>query len=280
MRPTGPSVSPDRKKTMTAIIDFHTHAFPDQVARSAIPFLEAEADVRAKSDGTVSALLASMDRDGVEKSVICSIATRPAQFTAILAWSKEIASDRLIPFPSVHPADPQLLARVVEIKAAGFKGIKMHPYYQDFFLDDERLWPFYEKVCEAGLVLVMHTGFDIAFPRLRKAAPSQIARVLDRLPGLKLVATHLGAWEQWHEVEKFLVGRPLYMDISYSLPFMTREQARRIIKGHPADYLLFGTDSPWSSPAETRGQLRELGLGDGLEEKILRENGLRLLATT
>ncbi len=162
---------------MPGIIDFHAHAFPDQVAASAIPYLEEEGDVKANHDGRISSLLAIMDREGVDKSVICCIATRPSQFEAIVSWSKQISSDRIIPFPSFHPDDPQAVEHISQIKEEGFKGIKMHPYYQQFFLDDEKLYPAYEKIRELGLILVMHTGFDIAFPRIRRCDPRQILNV-------------------------------------------------------------------------------------------------------
>jgi predicted TIM-barrel fold metal-dependent hydrolase len=78
----------------------------------------------------VAGLLASMDRSGIEQSVVCSIATRQEQFTPILEWSKAIRSERIIPFPSLHPDDPELLEHLQLIRDEGFKGVKMHPYYQ------------------------------------------------------------------------------------------------------------------------------------------------------
>ena len=56
------------------IIDFHTHAFPENVAARAIPALEKAGHVQAYTDGTSAGLLASMSRAGIDKSVICSIA--------------------------------------------------------------------------------------------------------------------------------------------------------------------------------------------------------------
>ena len=262
---------------MPGIIDFHAHAFPDQVAASAIPYLEEEGDVKANHDGRISSLLAIMDREGVDKSVICCIATRPSQFEAIVSWSKQISSDRIIPFPSFHPDDPQAVEHISQIKEQGFKGVKMHPYYQQFFLDDEKLYPAYEKISELGLILVMHTGFDIAFPRIRRCDPRQILNVMTRFPELKMVTTHLGAWQQWAEVEDLLAGRKIYMDISYTLGQIDTQTARRIILKHPREYLLFGTDSPWSGPQKTYKQLQALELGDEREELILRKNGLALL---
>jgi predicted TIM-barrel fold metal-dependent hydrolase len=264
---------------MQGIIDFHAHAFPDQVAASAIPFLEEEGDVKARHDGRIASLLNLMDRDGVEQSVICSIATRPSQFEAIMSWSMQIRSERVIPFPSIHPNDPDILEHICKIRAAGFKGIKMHPYYQQFFLDDEKLFPAYEKISELGLILVMHTGFDIAFPRIRRCDPKQILNVLARFPDLKMVTTHLGAWEQWDEVEELLAGRNIYMDISYTLDQIDPQKARRIILKHPKEYILFGTDSPWSSARNTYEHLLKLDLGSEREELILRKNGLALLSS-
>ena len=262
---------------MPGIIDFHAHAFPDEVASSAIPYLEEEGGVKAKHDGRIASLLNLMDRQGVEQSVICCIATRPSQFEAIVSWSKHIRSERIIPFPSFHPDDPEMLLHIEEIKAAGFKGIKMHPYYQNFFLDDKRMFPAYEKIAEQNLILVMHTGFDIAFPRIRRCDPKQILNVLTRFPDLKMVTTHLGAWEQWAEVEEILAGKKIYMDISYTLDQIDPETARRIILKHPKEYILFGTDSPWSGAQDTYKNLQALQLGDEREELILRKNGLTLL---
>ncbi|MGW8161781.1 MAG: amidohydrolase family protein [Desulfobulbales bacterium] len=262
---------------MPGIIDFHAHAFPDQVAASAIPYLEEEGNVKALHDGRVASLLRLMDRDNVEKSVICSIATKPSQFAAIMSWSRQIRTERIIPFPSFHPQDLQAVEHISRIKEEGFKGIKMHPYYQQFFLDDEKLFPAYEQINALGLILVMHTGFDIAFPRIRRCDPRQILNVMTRFPELKMVTTHLGAWQQWDEVEELLAGRKIYMDISYTLDQIDSERARRIILMHPQEYILFGTDSPWSGARDTYNSLLRLELGAELEQRILRENGLALL---
>jgi predicted TIM-barrel fold metal-dependent hydrolase len=262
---------------LEGIIDFHAHAFPDQVAASAIPYLEEEGDVKAIHDGRIASLLKHMDSAGVGKSVICSIATRPSQFEAILSWSKQICSDRLIPFPSFHPGDPQALENIARIRSEGFKGIKLHPYYQQFFLDDEQMYPAYEEISRQGLILVMHTGFDIAYPRIRRCDPLQILNVVSRFPELKMVTTHLGAWQQWHEVEDLLAGRNIYMDISYTLDQLDAASARRIILKHPKEYVLFGTDSPWAGTQETYKHLQALQLGSEREELILIKNGLALL---
>ena len=269
--------------TLQGTIDFHAHVFPDEIAEKAMRALLEEGkkkhDVNAYLDGRLSSLLASMDINGIEKSVICSIATKPSQFGPILAWSAKIMSDRVLPFPSLHPDDRDFSDHISRIKDGGFRGIKFHPYYQDFRLDDERLFPIYEKISEKNLIVVMHTGFDLAFERRRLCDPEKIVRVLDKFPDLKMVTTHLGAWQDWDEVEKHMVGKNIYMEISYALDLLDREKARRIILNHPKEYVLFGSDSPWTDQAGTLALLKGLDLGQERENLILRENALRLLAS-
>lgn len=264
---------------MKKIIDFHTHAFPDYLARQAIDILEKEGGIDARIDGTISSLLASMDRYGIEKSVVCSIATKPSQFNPILKWSKEIRSERIVPLPSIHPDDPEAVNEIGIVKKEGFAGIKMHPYYQDFTLNDPCMFSIYEKVLSENLLLVMHTGFDFAFERIRKADPEKILQVIKMFPGLRLVLTHLGAWENWDEVAGLIAGKKIYMEISFSLDFMEKEKAKDIILKHPEGYVLFGTDSPWTDQGETLKLFKGLALGEHLENLILRENALSLLGS-
>ena len=157
------------------IIDFHTHAFPDTLADRAISHLEEMSDCKACLDGRVSSLIESMDQAGISASVVASIATKPKQFTPIMEFCKNIASDRIIPFTSLHPEDPDLDDRIGQTVDAGIVGVKLHPYYQQFRLDDEKLlFPVYEKLTDAGLIVLMHTGFDFAFPQDRICDPIRI----------------------------------------------------------------------------------------------------------
>jgi len=260
------------------ITDFHTHAFPDAIAERAMAALLAETeDVVAYLDGRLSSLLRSMDRAGIERAVLCSIATKPAQFEKILAWSESIRCERVIPFPSVHPHDPEVRGQIARIAAAGFRGIKLHPYYQDFDIDDPRVFPIYEELSAHGLVLLCHTGFDVAFPRVPRADPRRIAAVMGRFPDLTFVAPHLGSWEDWEAVEAHLLGTPVYLDTSYSLHMMTPERARALLRRHPAERVLFGTDSPWRDQTEALAEIRRLEMGPDWERAVLEQNADRLL---
>jgi hypothetical protein len=267
---------------MQRIIDFHTHVFPEEIAERAIKHLMEEgkkknSDVNAYLDGRLSSLLSSMDRNNIEKSIICSIATKPSQVKSIIAWSAEIKTERIVPFPSLHPDDRNFADHISRIKDEGFRGIKLHPYYQDFSIDEERLFPIYEKISEKKLIIVMHTGFDLAFERKRICDPVKIISVLEKFPDLKMVTTHLGAWQDWDEVERHIVGKKIYMEISYALDLLERKKARRIILNHPKEYVLFGTDSPWRDQSATLALLKGLELGSERENLIFGENAAALL---
>jgi uncharacterized protein len=259
------------------IVDFHAHAFPDSLAARAVGQLQHEGNVKAVLDGRIASLLVSMDASGIETSVICSIATKPEQFDPILKWSLKIASPRIIPFASIHPKGPDPIGKAHQVAEAGLVGVKLHPYYQDFVLDDDALHPFYRTLEELGLLVVCHTGFDFAFPRDRKGDPMRIVRVLDHFPNLRFVATHVGAWDDWDEVERHFIGKPIATDLSLSLEFLGPARGREMLLAHPADYILFGTDSPWGGQAETLRMVRDLQLGDEREQRLLWQNARRLL---
>jgi uncharacterized protein len=97
------------------------------------------------------------------------------------------------------------------------------------------------------------------------------------MPSLKHVTTHMGAWDDWDEVEKHIIGKPINMDLSLSLELLGRERARAMLLAHPMDRVLFGTDSPWASQAETLKALRGLALGEEREQAILWKNAKALL---
>ncbi len=263
---------------MSGFIDFHTHAFPANIADKAISKISAMSNTAAYLDGTISSLLASMDKCGIEKSVLSSIATRPEQFNNILQWSRSIASERIIPFLSVHPDDEKALEQIEKIADAGFKGIKLHPYFQRFLVNDEKLLPLYQKIADCGLILLLHAGYDFAYPdRKQIANPKRIADIADKIPGLKMVAAHFGGWEAWDEVEEYIIGRKIYIDTSFAVSGCGKARVVKMIEKNPPRYVLFGTDSPWASQQQGVDDIYSLQLPEDEKADILWRNAAKLL---
>jgi uncharacterized protein len=259
------------------IIDFHAHAFPDNLADKAMNALQQGCDIKPFHDGKIISLLKSMDSAGIDKAVICSIATKPDQFQPILEWSKTIKSDRIIPFLSIHPNDEKIKEKVKIIFNEGFKGIKLHPYYQGFSLDDEKIFPLYEESLKHNLIIISHCGFDIAFPKDRLCDPDKIINIKNKFPDLKFVASHFGSWQDWYEVEKKIIGKDIYLESSFSIELIGGKKSKELILKHPSDYILFGTDSPWTNQQQSVKVIRSLKLPVELQEKIFCANAKKLL---
>ena len=72
------------------IIDFHTHIFPDKIAARSIEALSKVSGVKAATDGTLNGLLVSMERSGVDLSVILPVVTKPSQFESINTFAAKV----------------------------------------------------------------------------------------------------------------------------------------------------------------------------------------------
>jgi len=259
------------------IIDFHTHAFPDALAPRVIPLLAQEAGIPARLDGTIAGLLASMRAAGVDHSVMLQIATKPSQNHTVNTWAIARNEPGIIPFGSVHPHGEDWRSELNRLAAAGIKGVKFHPEYQQFYVDDDALLPVYEHLDALGLIVVFHAGVDVGIAPPVHGTPDHFARVLDRLPRGRTVLAHLGGWKCWEDVERRLVGSHLIFDTSYCNGFIDPEHMRRMIDGHGTDRFVMGSDSPWDDPSAAISAIRRLGLDEHDEQAILGGNAARLL---
>lgn len=261
------------------IIDIHTHIFPDELAERAVKTLSDRCNVLPKTDGTYKGLLDSMAKSGVDRSAIMHIATKPSQARTINKWALSLSEENegLICFGTVHPKQKNWLEEIDWLVKNGFPGIKFHPDYQDFFVDDKEVFPLYKALADSGLIVLFHAGVDIGLPPPVHCTPDRLARVLDAFPDLKVIAAHMGGYALWDDVEKYLVGRNLYLDTSYSLNDLGKDRVTAIIKKHGPDRILFGTDSPWTGQMEEIAQLRSLDLTSAEIDGILGANAQQLL---
>jgi len=107
----------------------------------------------------------------------------------------------------------------------------------------------------------------------------KLLRIKEAFPTLKFITTHLGAWRLWDEAREYLIGREIYMEISFGLDELPPGQAREMIMAHPDGYILFGTDSPWTDQAKTLSLLKNLSLPEGKLKQVLAGNAASLLGT-
>jgi predicted TIM-barrel fold metal-dependent hydrolase len=278
------------------VIDFHTHTFPDKIARKAIASLSGKSHSKPFTDGTVKGLKASMQRSGIDRSVILPVATSPDQVEKIntsAALLNQKHKGTLFSLGCIHPDYEKVEQEMVRIKELGLRGIKIHPVYQNTDLDDPRFLRIFRQAKKLDLVVVTHTGLDIGYPGQVKCSPQMARHVVEKVGIFRFVLAHMGGWRNWNIVPEILAGTGVYLDTAFStgeivplndgywneeqLPMMGEEEMMNLIRIFGSDHILFGTDSPWSSQSESLHFIQDLPLTKVEKEQILCQNARKLL---
>jgi predicted TIM-barrel fold metal-dependent hydrolase len=110
-------------------------------------------------------------------------------------------------------------------------------------LDDRRMWPFYEKACELGITLTMHTGMSYVVPQPSSHThPDTLDRVLLDFPELKVIAYHMG----WPHTEELIGLAGKHINLHLSLSGIVGWYERSPYRGYHA----IGTALQWIDPGK------------------------------
>ena len=259
------------------IIDFHTHMFPDKLAEKTISHLSELSGYKPYSNATESGNVAVMDKHGIDISVVCNIATNAKQTENVNKFAVHVnQNDRLISFGSVHP-DCDYIYFLDMLKENGIKGIKLHPDYQGFFIDDAKMSKIYEEILKRDFVLIFHTGYDDGIGEPIHAAPERIKNIMSMFRGEKVVLAHMGSFKMYERVCENLLGEDVFFDTSCSEAYIPQEKFEEMIKEHSPEKILFGTDLPWTNPEWGLECVNKLNISNEDKSKILGENAVKLL---
>mgnify|MGYP001308319645 CR=1 FL=1 len=261
------------------IIDFHTHCFPEKIAAKALAGLAScSGSIIPYHEGSEQSLLKTIKTMGADMAVVLNIATNPRQQKSVNDYAIRLNSlEGLTAFGSVHPDSPDALEELERIKQAGIKGIKFHPDYQNFFVEDKRLFPLYKKAAELGLITVFHAGVDIGLPNPVHCTPIGLSEILPLFVGTPVVAAHFGGYMMRNETLRYLTGKDIYLDTSYSHSRFPAPWAKEIIEKHGAKKILLGSDMPWSRTDYEINFIKGLHLPDEDTNLILGGNAQRIL---
>ena len=261
------------------VIDFHAHVFDEHQAKRVLADVGARARIPSYADGTLAGLLRSMAHAGIAISVLSRITTRPEQVDPVNTWLRNLTGPQTPALCTIHPELPGLGDRVSQLRAQGFRGFKVHPDYQGFFVDEPRMFPFYEAVAAADMFILFHAGLDRGLPGYPvHATPERLLRVHRSFPALRIVAAHMGGEDAYEETEIHLLGRDIYLDTSFVLRKMEARTLERFFRKHPTERILFGTDSPWTDQGEDLRFLQDLPfLSEAALERITWRNAAGLL---
>jgi len=258
------------------IIDIHTHAYPEKISEKAKENLESSFRVRLIGDPTIGTLLKFMDKNKIDISVVCAVATRADQVPSINGWLFSVRSDRIRAFCAIHPQYPLWKEELSRIKENG-DGIKLQPEFQDFYIDDKEMFPVYETVQQLELPILFHCGKELSGTKLIRSSPKRMSKIREIFPQLKIIAAHFGGFELWDEVKSYLLGRDIYFDTSFFFDYLPREEIKKMLLSHPQDRLLFGTDFPLVDQKKDLDFIEGLEVSAELKKRILSVNARNLL---
>ncbi len=266
------------------IIDFHTHAFPDKIAKPTIEALAKRSNGTPYTDGTVLGLKDNIKKNSVDMAVVLPVMTNPKQFDSILRFAETINNDyakednKLISFAGIHPFCEDIKGKIKLIKDKGFKGIKIHPDYQETYIDDNSYLEILKCAKDNDLIVVTHAGVDDGYKGCPvRCTPDRVKRVINKIGHEKFVLAHYGGNRLHDEVYNTLAGLNVYFDTAYILPIIDSDIFKKILFKHGEDKVLFATDCPWSDNKRDVEILKSFNLGKEIEDLIFYKNALKLI---
>ena len=278
------------------IIDFHVHTFPEKIAERALKQLSEDSGSRPFTGGTVRELRASMQEAGVDLSIALPVVTNPGKVAHINLTAAEqnehVDETGIMSFAGIHPAAENYRVLLRQAKELGFKGIKLHPDYYGIAFDDPRTMKLIDYASELDLIIITHAGTDIGLYPPVCCTVDSIVHVMDTVAPPKLVAAHMGGWNNWDEVLTKLAGRPLWVDTAFSLgeiEWLTPDSAKygfhqlpdkeflELVHALGTDRVLFATDSPWAEQKDYVNRISAMPFTEEDKQKIFAGNAKKLL---
>ncbi len=277
------------------IVDFHTHIYPPELREQRETYLSRDrtfgelfADPRAKMS-TAEDLIAAMDMDGVDRSVVMGIGWTDQgvarDVNDYLIDTTNRYPDRLTGFAGVSPAwGGDVAAHEADRCArAGLRGIgELHPSSQGYDLGDESIiTPLMDVVREHGLIVTTHSSEPVGHTYQGKGdtRPDMLWRYIQKYPDVTLVCAHWGGGLPFYalmpEVAEALSN--VYFDTAAS-PFLYDAGIFEAVVGLAGpEKILLGSDYPLLRTSRVTRQVQESGLSDADRNAILGGNAARLL---
>lgn len=260
------------------IIDVHAHIYPEKIAEKATVAIGSFYGIKmSMKTGTAEQLLEIGKRANVDKYIVHSVATKKEQVSSINNFIIDECDKHkeFIGFMTLHQ-DLDFLeieSQVKYCKEKGIKGIKLHPDFQKFNIDDKNVYKIYEVASHFDMPILFHTGDD----RFNFSKPFRLVNVAKDFKNLRLIGAHFGAYRCWESFDDYVGFDNIYFDTSSSLSFINKNMAKSMIDKAGVDRFFFGSDFPmWNAKDEIK-KVRELGLNDSDLDKIFYKNILSFL---
>ena len=259
------------------IKDAHAHIYPAKIAQKATDTIGVFYDIKMEMpEGTADKLIEDGSRVGISRYVVHSVATTAHQVRSINEFIKQEKETHpeFIGFITLHQdlTEEEVKTEIDWAKENGFKGIKLHPDFQKFNIDDENAEKFY-KLASNRLPILLHMGDD----RYEYSKPYKLVKMAKKYPDTTFIAAHFGGYRCWDDAVLYKGLNNVYFDTCSSLPFITPQKAKEIIDMLGVDKFFFATDFPmWDAKNELE-RFNKIPLTDIEREMIFSANIKKLL---
>lgn len=119
-----------------------------------------------------------------------------------------------LPAVSIHPARPDALDELEKCLAAGAVMMKCLPNCHNIDCNDRRYVKFWERMAEAGLPLLAHTGGEHTVPVVNKKFEDPRVLTLPLECGVTVIAAHCGTKSGATDVDYF----PVFVEMTRRFP--------------------------------------------------------------
>ena len=273
-------------------VDMHVHFFPPEVFQAIWRFFEMRDEGRKVRGWPIQykldteGLVRFLKEKKVQHYTTYNYAHKKGIASHINDWTVEFVKnhENAIPFGCVWPDDEDKVKYVGKLfKRHDFKGIKIQPLVQEFYLHDERMDPVYELIVEEGRWLAVHAG--TAPYKNKYLGFEHFKKFIEKYPDMNVIVAHMGAFEY----EEFfgLLDRHENLYLDTAMVFIpdnvfperrTKQPSKERLISH-GDRLLFGSDFPnipYEYERSTKGLLN-MELPKTFLEKIFFENAKRIM---
>ncbi|MFC1992064.1 amidohydrolase family protein [Chloroflexota bacterium] len=274
------------------IIDFHTHIFPPQIKEDRSKYIDRDpcfailySDKKARL-ATVDELIDSMDKDGVDVSVVLNIGWTTHE---LCVETNDYILESINRYPqgfcAVQPRSlGSALDEIERCVEGGIRGVgELRPDIQLLDPKDEEVMkPFFEAVNKHNLILLTHTSEPVGhqYPGKGAITPELIYPFITGYSDSPVVCAHWGGGLPFYalmpEVKEAISN--VFFDTAAS-PFLYSSQVyNQVIQLVGADKVLFGSDYPLLAQSRMLGEISSLDLPEETKSLILSGNARKLLS--
>lgn len=259
-------------------IDIHCHALHPKIASKVVAQLQEHYRIPAVGNGLWEDIVPRMRKAGISYSTVLAAATKREQVEPANHFASTlVGTPGMIPFGTMHPDYDKYEDMLAFLWDSGIRGIKLHPDFQGFRLDNPRLEPIFAAM-EGRFTLLVHIG-DRLPPAENPTCPFKFAAIKKKFPKLQMIGAHLGGVWHWQHTVEALKGLDVYLDTSSSLFEIPQDTLEEIFRTFPRQKFLFGSDYPLFDCASEREVLqRRMKFTDAeIDEIMTNANALGLV---